>query len=720
VSATYEWQVGARCQAALQTVRNDTAPPPDGPRHGCWSVDASGGISGFATGKGVSIAIRDNGFDVYHPGFWRMVNGVPKSRILAYWDPLFEVADKHKAAAKKALEAVLGSGHSAYATGRFWTQAEIDILLAHALSIPGAKAPTFPLPSRDWGAHGTACGLIAASSGVPWDVSHPMGVAPEADIIAIKHIAVTADEEARRKGGADAAELAFAHRIANPSSAGVRPLVVSESFGRNSGLNYHFRASATPRQAFVTGHGKGVAVVHAAGNDGGETKVAIGAKTLTLHGQGHFRTDRADGTIAVHALTFVAYDTRAVPGYEYPHAPKGQKGDPEYLSETIDVTIGIPKGATAPDRRTVLRDMSGTRVSSARTFVPSVSILVDHDPSGHTTPPTGGAPAKEALILRKTGGGVVPIYKKFPCELSGTGAASLGSSGKGAVVIQAKFSLELKVEDSGVPGTELLRHRVTVRHKVFHKGKTPVRVAKPLRFVLQYDLPGGGHLVTVNTTAGRRLGVGLEAGATTWVSRNPTDAMAPEHGWFDAGPAPANALDISRRYRTVSEAVTHGTIAAAATVSGQMHDVAEFSCPGPSAPFFGDAKVADPTSAAPVGPPPVPALAAPGEKLSIYYHNGPDSAALIGTLASLAAAGMSTPYLNLSALDGTSFSCPAVAGTVALMLEIDPTLTQKVILNILHAAAVPHPAPTAQTAADIGAGALCSVSAALHTRWRLP
>ncbi len=106
-----------------------------------------------------------------------------------------------------------------------------------------------------------------------------------------------------------------------------------------------------------------------------------------------------------------------------------------------------------------------------------------------------------------------------------------------------------------------------------------------------------------------------------------------------------------------------------------------------------------------------PTLAAPGTNIVSLRASGTNLTAATAlpvdvqglTLAEL-------PYYTTAS--GTSFSAPAVAGTIALLLDADPTLTPARIRDILQRTATPMPPYYMH---EVGAGALNAHAAALQT-----
>ena len=152
------------------SVRATTAALGDGLWH---AVVATGAFTGGAdaTGAGVIVAVIDTGIDYTHPMFMKQIAPTKKTRILRIWDQ-----GLLPAAAADCPGAALLESTERY--GVEFDQAEIDAALA------GGPA----LAHKDCIGHGTHVAGIAAGGNkfaVSADAS-VMGVAPEADIIAVK------------------------------------------------------------------------------------------------------------------------------------------------------------------------------------------------------------------------------------------------------------------------------------------------------------------------------------------------------------------------------------------------------------------------------------------------------------------------------------------------------------------------------------------------------
>jgi serine protease AprX len=108
-----------------------------------------------------------------------------------------------------------------------------------------------------------------------------------------------------------------------------------------------------------------------------------------------------------------------------------------------------------------------------------------------------------------------------------------------------------------------------------------------------------------------------------------------------------------------------------------------------------------------------PKLVAPGVSLvSLRGLAAPNITGVLG-LESVADTQLLTPAerVNYTTSSGTSFSAPQVAGTVALMLEANPSLTPGDVMDILQRTATPMP-PYYQH--EVGAGMLNAHAAALE------
>lgn len=208
-----------------------------------WKVPP--GFSG--KGTGVIIAVIDTGIDIFHESFRKPGN---KTRILELWDQSATVGGSAPPAGFAQI-------------GRVYNAAQIEAALAAG---PDAT-PAFG--SVDSNGHGTHVAGIAAGNGSQDDrCSFPgryVGVAPEADLVIVKAIALPA-------GSSSDTRDALRWCAQAGSRHGNKPVVINCSFGSDLGAHdgndYHdvsvdriLRPTGNPVPA-------GLAVVASAGNEG--------------------------------------------------------------------------------------------------------------------------------------------------------------------------------------------------------------------------------------------------------------------------------------------------------------------------------------------------------------------------------------------------------------------------------------------------------------------
>jgi subtilisin family serine protease len=219
------------------------------------------GVSGY-TGKGVTLALIDSGFDVRHPDFQTVgPDGKPHSRFVALWD---------------TTETRSGLGqpaHIKYPNGQpigvIYSRQDIDNYLA----TPPEQRPDI---LWDGNGHGTSVAGIAAGNGRGLEGQPYAGVASEADLIGI-----------RLGDKALNTYLISAFLAWLDSQVGERPLVISNSWGgHRSG---HDGSSLVERQIderFPLDR-PGRLVLFAAGNEGSDG----------LHSAAKFQGSTMPGTL---------------------------------------------------------------------------------------------------------------------------------------------------------------------------------------------------------------------------------------------------------------------------------------------------------------------------------------------------------------------------------------------------------------------------------------
>lgn len=208
------------------------------------------------TGKGVIVGIIDTGIDIFHPFFFTTTE--PKrTRILRIWDQGLEAQDGDERPDVSLL------------TGGISYGVEYD----HARIAAGLGGlGNFRHHDGNDG-HGTHVASIAAGNGQ--DKFKYIGVAPEADLIIVKHLEL---EKIPQYGGADVSdELRFRDAVAYILNVaknvyGDRPVVINASFSNSIGphdgltsdedfLTHTF--ATDPGRCFVAGAGnEGVSLQH--------------------------------------------------------------------------------------------------------------------------------------------------------------------------------------------------------------------------------------------------------------------------------------------------------------------------------------------------------------------------------------------------------------------------------------------------------------------------
>ena len=228
-------------------------PPPPSIEVGGKSKGTADGIvkggRGGLTGKNVVIAVVDSGIDFHHPDFVSYdKNGVPTSRILAFWDTTTGGATGGVAGAIGSAAPI--SYPNGASVGRVYSQADLTAELR------GGRAR---IASWDSNGHGTACAGIAAGNGNAADGKNK-GVAPDAQIIAVR---VGGQGEGLENSYLLNAICAWVH-----AKAGAMPSVVSCSFGGQGGGADGQRIEERQLSARFAADVKGRALCVAAGNEG--------------------------------------------------------------------------------------------------------------------------------------------------------------------------------------------------------------------------------------------------------------------------------------------------------------------------------------------------------------------------------------------------------------------------------------------------------------------
>lgn len=254
-------------------------PTPPAPSKGQKENVIHGGRNGL-TGKGVVLAVIDTGIDFHHPDFITYdKDGRPTSRILAFWDTTSE-----------AYGAGVGKrGPISYPNG-----APVGTVYSRDDLTRDLRSARSRISAWDTDGHGTACAGIAAGNGNAFDDHRYAGVAPNADIIAIR-IAYP--------GGNGLANAYLLNAICAwvDKVAGSRPAVVSCSFGGQFSGRDGQTIEERQLSARFNPDRKGRAICIAAGNEG----------DISFHAETSFKGADVPGTINIarHAWMEMYFDT---------------------------------------------------------------------------------------------------------------------------------------------------------------------------------------------------------------------------------------------------------------------------------------------------------------------------------------------------------------------------------------------------------------------------
>jgi len=144
-------------------------PPPSEPvaARGTSEPIVRGGLSGLK-GKGVTIVVVDSGLDFRHPDFVTIdAQGRPVSRISYFWDTTLAGPGQ-----KPPVSYPNGSP-----VGTVYTREQLTAEL---------RSTERKIPPLDLNGHGTSCASVAAGNGRAYPDLRYSGVAPEADLIAVR------------------------------------------------------------------------------------------------------------------------------------------------------------------------------------------------------------------------------------------------------------------------------------------------------------------------------------------------------------------------------------------------------------------------------------------------------------------------------------------------------------------------------------------------------
>lgn len=241
-------------------------------------TQSGSGFSGV-TGAGVIVGIIDTGLDFRHPDFQTPTGG---SRVLFLWDQGIEPRSIDEIPDEALLD-----GPPSY--GAVYTQQNLTDEIAL-----GANAPMHGnVFHRDCAAHGTHVGSTAAGSGRE-DKFKYVGVAPDADIIAVKYLSPEKDP-VDSGGNTIPWEKRFKDAvffILRTAAKLGKPVVINMSFGTSQGphdgtteseqfLNKQFPADAVGRACVASTGNSGRRHLHCEVNvPAGDTEVVVPMRLL--------------------------------------------------------------------------------------------------------------------------------------------------------------------------------------------------------------------------------------------------------------------------------------------------------------------------------------------------------------------------------------------------------------------------------------------------------
>jgi len=264
-------------RAVRDIVARATSPILGPPVDGVWHADiSSGALTSIpkATGKGVIVAIMDTGIDYTHPMFLSQLSPTKKTRILKIWDQGLTPSAVTDCPDKSLLASADTYG------------VEFDSTKIEAALNGGTK-----LDHKDCKGHGTHVAGIAAGGAIFTPVfgdAALIGVAPEADIIAVKYLDNPDKIFYRLADNSTGAEVGWLSRFKDgvlycfrTASKLGKPVVINMSFGDDAfpgdGLDdqAHFVDSVLDPAAAAGDNNfpKGAIVVKSAGNEPGDDDI---------------------------------------------------------------------------------------------------------------------------------------------------------------------------------------------------------------------------------------------------------------------------------------------------------------------------------------------------------------------------------------------------------------------------------------------------------------
>jgi subtilisin family serine protease len=299
------------------------------------------------TGKGVTIAVLDSGLDVFHPDFITYdAAGVPTSRVLYFWDTLSHARTSGKFGShpivpdpKGDVTDPKGKAPGRYRRVTFPNGDPIGIVynrdeITAALRTPRGQSPRI----LDWDTfgHGTCCAGIAAGNGNGGGGHQYAGVAPEADIIAVRLSSSDTQFESGFLFGMVCEWL--------ESVAGDGPMVISCSWGGQDGGHDGETVGERQLNARFPTNRAGRAICVAAGNEAGidmHAGCSVGDPASPGHLQ--WQTNVRNAVLNLYAQTDNLKEVVVTPDKGTTFT-KGQSSEVNPLTKQVHVAVQLSSG----------------------------------------------------------------------------------------------------------------------------------------------------------------------------------------------------------------------------------------------------------------------------------------------------------------------------------------------------------------------------------------
>lgn len=609
---------------------------------GLWhAVVATGALTqaGNATGQGVIVAVIDTGIDYTHTAFMSQLDPTKTSRILRIWDQGLSPASLSECPDKKYLTNSTSSSNRSYGVEynndhQQPGHDEIDVALNGGTE----------LQHKDCIGHGTHVAGIAAGGTVfpSGEDASKVGVAPEADIIAVKYLDVP-DKIKYRSSSGFGAEVGYDTRFKDAVLYCLRvaeelgkPVVINLSLGNSSepgdGLDDSARwvdQVMDPTQAAgPLNFPEGAIVVKSSGNSGSTSRREVARINVPASGE----------IIVPVELT----DTRGTQQTKWQNCEHELYKPPvgvDFWYRRADQFHSVKFALRLPHQPGFSGDM-GVGGNLQRGFVPRT-----------------GPPPTVAIVSASD-----RVHSAYVWH----GGEPSVSHPDGGSVRRHLVSFWVKPKTSG--GTVS-----------YHPGIYEIRI----------KAPAGTEIFAVcdRRSWGAGKSVKCEIGSTMQDGSVPNPAIDVVEEFTSATLA-REGTTICSEFSAADTLGRHAiTVAAYDDTDGDIYDpdyqsIAKFSSRGPLRNYSNPASplslVAD-----------KPDIAAPGVKINSAESIETDAPLLTQLWRALS----SIPYDGYVEFQGTSMSAPMVAGVIALMLDKKGDLNTTQVRSILSNAANPGVSP---------------------------